>query len=144
MDRSPNAVALLHMAELESHRNRFDEAIKHLRQANKIFNKSSFNSSSYSSRGGSNSDNAGRHAVDMRYIALPHAERRWKMLSHGGGGSASSSSSLKGTTFTLTTMDPIDQYAKRMGRAATETAANIHALMGITQFRSNPSQPEVR
>lgn len=122
-----NAHALLHLAELASHKSSFEEAIKHLRLAHKISNKSVATGSGYDAAAA-----AIRHA---------HAEKRWKVLRHRSRHATAATTTIRATG--EATMDPIEQYVRRMGRAASETAANIHSLMGISQFRSNPSQPEV-
>ena len=122
-----NAHALLHLAELASHKSSFEEAIKHLRLAHKISNKSVASGSGYDAA-----------AVAIRHA---HAEKRWKVLGHRSRHATAAITTIRATG--AATMDPIEQYVRRMGRAASETAANIHSLMGISQFRSNPSQPEV-
>jgi tetratricopeptide (TPR) repeat protein len=123
-----NAHALLHLAELASHKSSFEEAIKHLRLAHKISNKSVATGSGYDAAAAA----AIRHA---------HAEKRWKVLRHRSRHATAATTTIRATG--AATMDPIEQYVRRMGRAVSETAANIHSLMGISQFRSNPSQPEV-
>ena len=129
-----NALALLHLAELASHKNSFEEAIKHLRLAHKISNKSISNGS------GSGYDDA---TVAVRLASnIAHAEKRWKVLGHRSRHATTTTTTIGATTVTVP-VDPIVQYVRRMGRAASETAANIHSLMGISQFRMNPSQPEV-
>ena len=122
-----NAHALLHLAELASHKSSFEEAIKHLRLAHKISNKSVASGSGYDAAAAA--------------IRRAHAEKRWKVLGHRSSHATAAITTIRATG--AATMDPIEQYVRRMGRAASETAANIHSLMGISQFRSNPSQPEV-
>jgi len=121
-----NALALLHLAELSSHKNLFEEAIKHLRKANKISNKSVTVFTGI----GSSYDGVAERQASIRHASLSHAEQRWKILVHICRDISSN-------------IDPIEQYVRRMSRAAPETAANIHSLMGISQFRFNPSQPEI-
>ena len=134
-----NALALLHLAELASHKNSFEEAIKHLRLAHKISNKSISNGSGYGY--GSGYDDA---TAAIRLASnIAHAEKRWKVLGHRSRHATNTTTTIRAATTVTVPVDPIVQYVRRMGRAASETAANIHSLMGISQFRMNPSQPEV-
>jgi len=111
-----NYIALLHLAEMHTHDNNFDEAVHLLRKARRLEE----SEISDSSNQGINPEEAA--AAAARAAILIGAE-----------------------TVTLSVSQAhIAEYARRAKQSRNESLANIISLLGINLFRQLPSRPEVR
>ena len=108
-------IALLHLAEMHTHDNNFDEAVHLLRKARRLAE----SEISESSNQGINPEEAA--AAAARAAILTGAECVPP--------SASSAH--------------IAEYARRAKQSRNESLANIISLLGINLFRQLPSRPEV-
>jgi hypothetical protein len=119
------AVTLLHLAEMHTHQNNFDEAVRLLRKARRLAETAV--ASLESGAGANSEDDAAQKASEIARVRAEicsgHAASEHN---HTGDRSAEG------------------QYLQRARRAWDETLANIVALLGINLFRQLPNRPEVR
>lgn len=111
-------ITLLHLAEMHTHDNNFDEAVHLLRKARRLAETDIDTSAQ--------SGNTAEAAVAAARAVL-------------FAGADAPSSGVQGATQAHTA-----EFARRAKQSRTESLANIISLLGINLFRQLPARPEVR
>lgn len=116
--RSPSDyIALLHLAEMQTHRTNFDEAVHLLRKARKLAEE------------------------DLRSFSSPGSG--WGGQREDAGAAAAKVGAARSATLSCSSPTAGAEYGRRAQRACEESLANIVALLGINLFRQLPTRPEV-
>jgi len=110
-------ITLLHLAEMHTHDNSFDEAVHLLRKARRLAEADM----DTSAQGGNSAESAVAAARAALFV-----------------GADSASSAVQGATQAHTA-----EFARRAKQSRTESLANIISLLGINLFRQLPARPEV-
>lgn len=141
-------IALLHLAELNTHENNFDEGVHLLRKARRLSEavlaeqQQQGPGGSYSSGRDSGDNNKGAVEAAIR-AAVFSAPTSTATAATGTVGTVGAAVGAAGTVGGLS-QQTAQAYQRRAQRAQEETLANIISLLGINLFRQLPARPEVQ
>lgn len=136
-----NMVILLHMAELATHKNQFDVAITHLRQAKLLSQECGTTNVNLSN----NLDHNNNHIITSTTNHIRDiATLRTKLLT--AVSNCYNSPIVRTTDLGCTIHNnchTVEHYKRRVEMSGCEMSCNIHSLLGINLFRQAPQHPEV-